>query len=176
MNYIKILHQCRFLFYFIFDEEDWPWANICASLPLFYMWDTTTISMAWWVVCRSAPRIWTCKPWATEAEHTNSTTAPPGCPSVDFYFGVITIVVYPQNVLKWLIVTNQSSVICLVLLPLLLSLLLHTFLLYLLLLLSSSFFFPLPWSSLPLSQGQLPKFPIDVSFLSSRSVNLIACS
>ena len=30
-------------------EEDWPWANICAHLPLPYMWDTCH-SMACWVV------------------------------------------------------------------------------------------------------------------------------
>ena len=23
----------------LFAEEDWPWANICAHLPLLYMWD-----------------------------------------------------------------------------------------------------------------------------------------
>ena len=26
----------------LFAEEDWPWANICAHLPLFCMWDATT--------------------------------------------------------------------------------------------------------------------------------------
>ena len=33
----------------LFAEEDWPWANIRAHLPLFYMWDTCH-SMAFWVV------------------------------------------------------------------------------------------------------------------------------
>ena len=37
-------------------EEDCPWANICANIPLFCMW-------AWWVMCRSVPRIWTYEPW-----------------------------------------------------------------------------------------------------------------
>ena len=23
----------------LFAEEDWPWANICANLPLFYIWN-----------------------------------------------------------------------------------------------------------------------------------------
>ena len=26
----------------LFAEEDWPWANICAHLPLFCMWDAAT--------------------------------------------------------------------------------------------------------------------------------------
>ena len=26
----------------VFGEEDWPWANICAHLPLFCMWDAPT--------------------------------------------------------------------------------------------------------------------------------------
>ena len=26
----------------LFAEEDWPWANICAHLPLLYMWDAAT--------------------------------------------------------------------------------------------------------------------------------------
>ena len=34
----------------LFSEEDWPWANICAHLPLLYMWDACH-SMA----CRVVP-------------------------------------------------------------------------------------------------------------------------
>ena len=30
----------------LFAEEDWAWANICAHLAIFYMWDTCH-SMAW---------------------------------------------------------------------------------------------------------------------------------
>ena len=31
-----------FILLIFFGEEDWPSANICASLPLPYMWDTAT--------------------------------------------------------------------------------------------------------------------------------------
>ena len=34
--------EVNFLSFFLFDEEDCPWANICANLPLFCMWDTAT--------------------------------------------------------------------------------------------------------------------------------------
>ena len=63
-------------------EEDWPWANICASLPLFCMWDIH--SMASWAVRRSAPGLWTCKPQAAETEHANLTTIPPGWAHIGF--------------------------------------------------------------------------------------------
>ena len=43
------------------------------------MWDTCH-SMAWWVVCKSEPRIWTSKPRATEAECMNLTATPLGWP------------------------------------------------------------------------------------------------
>ena len=33
-------------FFFFCCEEDWPWANICANIPLFCMWDVAT---AWCV-------------------------------------------------------------------------------------------------------------------------------
>ena len=59
-----------------FAEEDWPWANIHAHLPLLYMWDACH-SMAWWAVRRSAPGIQTSEPQAAEAENTNLTTTPP---------------------------------------------------------------------------------------------------
>ena len=37
------LFVCHIYFYFIiFGEEDWSWANICANLPLFCLWDATT--------------------------------------------------------------------------------------------------------------------------------------
>ena len=35
----------------LFAEEDLSWANICAHLPLLYMWDACH-SMAWWAVRR----------------------------------------------------------------------------------------------------------------------------
>ena len=62
----------------LFAEEDWPWADIHARLPLLYMWDAC-YSMAWQVVCRSTPRIWTGEPWAAKAEHVNF-AVPPGQP------------------------------------------------------------------------------------------------
>ena len=39
---------------FHFAKEDWPWANICAHLPLLYMWDTCH-SMAWRAVLGPHP-------------------------------------------------------------------------------------------------------------------------
>ena len=43
------------------------------------MWDACH-SMAWQAVCMSAPRIWTGKPQATEAERANFTAAALGQP------------------------------------------------------------------------------------------------
>ena len=65
-------------------EEDWLWANICASLPLFYV--GCCHSMAWRAVCRSVPEIQPWKPWTTEAEHANLTTMPLGRPQKDWVF------------------------------------------------------------------------------------------
>ena len=79
-----------------FGEEDWPRANICCQsssfclrkivpelmcVPVFlcFLYVGYCHSMAWWAVCRSAPRIH-CRPKAAEAEHTNLTTMPPGWP------------------------------------------------------------------------------------------------
>ena len=59
-----------------FAEEDWPWAHICAHIPLLYIWDACH-SMAWWVVCRSTPGIQTCEPQAAKAECANLTTTLP---------------------------------------------------------------------------------------------------
>ena len=35
---------------FFCGEEDCPWANICASFPLFCMWNTATARLDWWCV------------------------------------------------------------------------------------------------------------------------------
>ena len=68
-----------FVSFFFFLEEESPWANIyCQSSSTLYMGHCH--SMAWWAVCRSAPRIQTCKPQATKVEHRNLTTTPLGCP------------------------------------------------------------------------------------------------
>ena len=61
----------------LFAEEDWPWANICAHLPLLYLWDTYH-SMAWQEVCRSPLGIWTGEPQAAKVEHVNLSATPPG--------------------------------------------------------------------------------------------------
>ena len=58
-----------------FAEEDWPWANIRAHLPLLYMRNAchSTASSA-----LSAPGIRAGEPQATEAEHAHLTAAPLG--------------------------------------------------------------------------------------------------
>ena len=60
-----------------FAEEDGPWANIHAPLPLLYIWDGCH-SMAWQAVRTSAPRIGASEPEAAETERANLTAAPPG--------------------------------------------------------------------------------------------------
>ena len=37
-----IFPKCYYYYHFYCSEEDWPWANICANLPLFCTWDTVT--------------------------------------------------------------------------------------------------------------------------------------
>ena len=67
----------------LFAEEDRPWANIYAHLPLLYLW-AACHSMAWYVVCRSMPGIRTGEPQATEVEHVNLAAVPPGRPLYPF--------------------------------------------------------------------------------------------
>ena len=73
----------------LFAKEDWPWANICAHLLLFYIWDAGR-NMAWWVVCRSVPRIQTSETHWSRVQELNCYTARPapvmlfvfiGCPT-----------------------------------------------------------------------------------------------
>ena len=52
--------------------------HLCQSSSFLYV--GCHHSMAWWAVCRSVPGIWTCKPQADEAKHTNLTTMPPSWP------------------------------------------------------------------------------------------------
>ena len=64
----------------LFAEEDWPWANIHARLPLFYTWDAYH-SMAFAKRCRvrtQDPNQRT--PGHQEAECAKLTAAPPGWP------------------------------------------------------------------------------------------------
>ena len=53
-------------------EEDWPWANICANLPLFCMWDTATA----WLDDDGSKSVNPRPP----TEHANLTTMPQGWP------------------------------------------------------------------------------------------------
>ena len=62
----------------LFAKEDWPWANICAHLPLLYVWDARH-SVAWQVMCRSAPGIRTlclCSSVVLCASGTNTLGSP----------------------------------------------------------------------------------------------------
>ena len=68
---------------FFFSEEDCPWANFCYQSSSFawgglllswHLCQSSSIlyvgwhhSMAWWMVCRSVPGIWTREPLATKA-------------------------------------------------------------------------------------------------------------
>ena len=70
----------------LFAEEDWPWANIRAHLPLY-----ACHSVAWQAVHRSAPGMRTSKPWATKGERTNLTAVPLGRPPVYHVFDIPTI-------------------------------------------------------------------------------------
>ena len=71
------------LFIFIFWGR-LPWANICAKLLIFYMWDACH-SMAWKMVHRSESRVLTGKPLAAKAEHANLTAMPLGRPCSLFF-------------------------------------------------------------------------------------------
>ena len=77
--WIHIAAIFRFLFIYFVFEEDWPWANIHAHLPLLYMWDACH-SIAWQAVHRSAPGIQTGEPRAAKAECANLTAVPLGQP------------------------------------------------------------------------------------------------
>ena len=82
--WVSLALRYHLLSIFLFSlEEGCCWANICASLPLFCMWDAAT---AWLdEVCRSTPGIWTCECGAIEAECVNLTTTPPAGPRFFFY-------------------------------------------------------------------------------------------
>ena len=61
---------------FSFGGEDLPWANICASLPLFYMWDAATA----WLDERCVGPHLRSEPWVAKVEHKTLTSMPPPCP------------------------------------------------------------------------------------------------
>ena len=71
-------------FNFFFFEEDWPWANICAHLPLLYMWDSYH-SMALPSGAMSTPGIQTGELRTAEVERANLTATPPGLPPFKFF-------------------------------------------------------------------------------------------
>ena len=63
----------------IFAEEDWPWVNICAHLPLLFIWDAATARLD--KRCVSVhPGSDPANPQAAEVEHTHLATAQLGCP------------------------------------------------------------------------------------------------
>ena len=66
------------LWVFFPPEEDWPWVYICASLPLFYMWFTTTAWVNEWY--RSTPGIQIYEPGLPKHSSLNLTTRPQGWP------------------------------------------------------------------------------------------------
>ena len=68
----------------LFTEEDWPWANIHAHLPLLYIWDAYH-SMACQAGAMSAPRIWTSETRAAEVQRVHLTAAPPGRPLIRLF-------------------------------------------------------------------------------------------
>ena len=73
-------------FLFIFAEENLPWADICASLPLFCMWVAAT---AWLLTSGVGPCLGT-KPWLPKWSAPNLTTRPWGWPLTDTVY-ILTI-------------------------------------------------------------------------------------
>ena len=69
----------------LFSEEDWPWANICAHLPLLYMWDAYH-SMACQVVPCLHQGSEPGEPWAAKAEHAHLTAAPRAGPRTYWFW------------------------------------------------------------------------------------------
>ena len=86
--FTQILHRFFFFLFFFFGEEDWPWANVYASLPLFCMWDTTTAWLDEW--CVGLPwdlKLWTldCESVACELHHCATGLAPDFYLNINFY-------------------------------------------------------------------------------------------
>ena len=77
----------------LFAEEDWPWANIRAHLPLLYMWDAYRSMACQAVPCPhqgSEPA----NPGLPEVERVHLTTVPLGWPPTFSYF-------YNKKVSSW---------------------------------------------------------------------------
>ena len=86
------LLQIRLLWTFVcvcVCEEEWPWANNhCQSSSV---WCGTPPQHGLTELARSTPRTWTCEPWATEAEHENLTTKPPGGPCYEHFWTSLSV-------------------------------------------------------------------------------------
>ena len=81
--------QALLITFFFSVKKYWPWANICANLPLLLRVGCCH-SIAWWAVCRSAPGIWTHEPQSVEAECANLTTMLLGWHPLDNFFMLIS--------------------------------------------------------------------------------------
>ena len=95
LTFEKNFPNYSLIFFVHVREEDWPWADICSQysscclrnivtkltpVPIFlyFVWDSVIALSD--KGARSASRIRTRKPWATEMERTNLTTMPLGWP------------------------------------------------------------------------------------------------
>ena len=72
-----------YFIYLVFGEEDLPWANICANLPLFCLWVTST---AWLTSGVDLTRDLNPQTRATKVEHTELKTTMPQGWLKDIYF------------------------------------------------------------------------------------------
>ena len=75
LEVVSRLTQTSFFIYLLIDE-DWPWADICASLPLFCMWGATTAWLDEWCVdvCALDPNLWTLGCWSRACELNHCAT------------------------------------------------------------------------------------------------------
>ena len=84
-------------------EDNQPWANICANLPLFCMWVTTTTWLGKW--CKSAPGIQTHKPRPPKQSTPDLTTTPQGQPYSKVFlrtFGKLSVYMFLQIIFLFL--------------------------------------------------------------------------
>ena len=62
--------------------------------------------MAWWVVCSSAPMVWTDQPWTPEVNHVNLNTLPLGRPLFFLFFNLCA------SILIFLLVCFSVDPVC----------------------------------------------------------------
>ena len=67
----------------LFAEEDWPWANICAHLPLLYMWDAYYSMACQAMLCLHPGSDQQTR--AAKAECAHLTAVPPGQPLAGYF-------------------------------------------------------------------------------------------